>query len=249
MSHLSDVGFKVEKPEDIEKIISNFKIQAERKDFGNYFQYKLSDESGAHFYWYGQKKTFFRQEQIVGFIPAFKGGIKQEIKGVHLLSNKEYPLEPSLDLWVYNNSDEYPLIIDIVNYLEIKDKKIEGLKEINAILFAKDFEYFNDNDDFYQKYPKKNEKAHIPAPGMFIPTGTFSPKDDPGFKPHAECWCYGKILKEEKLENKLTGEYFYHFIMKTYAAEYDVVVDVKSVNVKPNIGAIIGGVFWPCTIL
>lgn len=248
MSHLSDIGFRVETTGDVGKIIFKFQNKAENKKFGKNFQFNLKDESGAVFYWYGRKKSFFVKEKIIGFIPAFKGEISQKVKVVHLLPNKKFPLEPSLRLWIYNNKEEYPLIVDMPNYLEIQRFKFEDLKEIHAVLFAQNFEYFTDEDEFFKKYPK-GDNVSVPAPGMFIPTGTFSPKNDPKFKEQAKCWCYGRVIKEEKLENKLTGEYFYHFIMKTYAADYDVVVDVKDVNTKPNIGAIIGGEFWICAII
>jgi hypothetical protein len=48
--------------------------------------------------------------------------------------------------------------------------------------------------------------------------------------------------------NGITGLEFYHFVMQTYAATYDVVVgadeDMDLNNIK-----IIGGNFWPCVIL
>ena len=78
---------------------------------------------------------------------------------------------------------------------------------------------------------------------MFIPSGTFSPSNDPNFQPHAECYCYGKVVSIETLTNEFSGLEFRHMIMDTCAAKYDVLVDFSYAN-KIEVGDIVGGPFW-----
>lgn len=249
MSHFTDIGFRVERQEDIITLFSSFKHESKKQVFGKYIQYITQDESGARLYWYYRKGSLFHKEQFLGVMPAFKGSLSQNIRKPGLIPNHDWPLEPSLDLWVNNSetNDEYPLVVDISNYLEVQNSDLTKLTHINGTLFANHFEFYKSEDEFWKRNPKK-DGVHIPAPGMFIPTGTFSPKNDSNFIPHAECWCYGKIVNAEKLINKLTGLEFYHFIMETLAATYDVVVGPQ-IPIDLGRVTIIGGTFWPCTIL
>ncbi|MDE2145026.1 MAG: hypothetical protein KGJ01_03655 [Patescibacteria group bacterium] len=102
--------------------------------------------------------------------------------------------------------------------------------------------------DFYTTFFKDNGVA-TPSSEMFVPTGTFPPKKDPNFKPHSDCWCYGKVISVDKKVNTLTNLEYYHFTMKTYGATYDVVSGMNKIPHEPQIGSIIGGRFWICAKL
>lgn len=249
MSHFSDIGFKVEGPGDILCLFSEVKDVSIKQEFGKYIQYITDNGSRGYLYWYFKKSNLFHKEEFLGVMPAFKDSTSQCVRDIKLKPNKEWTLEPSLDLWITKpeTGEEYPLIIDIANYLEAQNDNFTKLGSVQVTLFANSFECYKNEEEFWKQYPKKDE-IHIPAPGMFIPTGTFSPNGDHNFKPHAECWCYGKVTKAEKLVNQITKNEFCHFIIETCAASYDVVTRVEDgVNLKDI--AIIGGVFWPCVIL
>ena len=249
MSHFRDIGFDVERKEDIMCLFSEVRGLSRKQEFGKYIQYITDDGSGARLYWYFRKGNLFRKEEFLGITPAFQGSTSQHIRDPEFKPNQEWPLEPSLDLWINNSetNEEYPLIVDVVNYLEVQNKDFTKLSNIKATLFANTFEYYQREEEFWKQYPKKNY-VHVPAPGMFIPTGTFSPNDNQNFKSHAECWCYGKVIKSQKLVNQITKNEFYHFVMETYAANYDIVTQIKgTIDLKQV--TIIGGIFWPCAIL
>lgn len=249
MSHLSDIGFVVNNPEEMARLFFDFKKTCKRQVSDKFVQYVLEDKSGARLYWLFKKVGLFGKEEFVSFIPSFKGDLVQRIRAPKLKPNQKSPLEPSLDLWITDpeENQEYPLIVDISNYLEVKDTDFSKLGSIRVVLFADSFEYFENKNEFNVRYPRKSEHQ-FPSPGMFIPTGTFSPKNNPDFIQHAACWCYGEVIKSATLLNQLTGKEFFHFIMKTYAATYDVVTEAnEKINLK-KVG-IIGGEFWPCAIV
>lgn len=200
--------------------------------------------SGAQLNWFTSKPSLFKRESLLGVDPSFTGKNVQKVKYAKLIPNKKYPCEPSLSVYVYDNeNNEYPLIMDMYNYLEKRDIDFSKVSKVTVTLFAKVFESFEDKSIFWKKYPR-GEKISIPAPGMFIPTGTFSPVNDPAFIPHAECWCYGEVISFSKLINNISGGEYYHFVMKTLAASYDLVVDTKLVKGDPRKFEIIGGTFW-----
>ncbi len=249
MSHFTDVGFQIEEKEDIARLFEHVKSISRKQEFGKYVQYVTEDSSGACLYWHFTRGGLFSQEKFMGVTPTFVGKLSQHIREPRFKPNAEWPLEPSLELWVSNpqTNEEYPLIVDMVNYLEVQSMDFTKLESIKIVLLANSFEYFLNEDDFWKKYPKK-DKVHFPAPGMFIPTGTFSPNDNPNFEPHAECWCYGKVIKAEKLFNRITNHEFYHFTMEAYAATYDVITH-STQPIDLNDVAIVGGTFWPNAIL
>ncbi len=250
MNHLADIGFEVKNPGELAHIFSELKDVSKKQIFGKYIQYVIEDQSGARLYWICKKTGLFRKkEEFVSFIPAFKCDSFQSIRALKLKPNLEFPLEPSLDLWISDSEleEEYPLIVDIANYLEVQNQDFTKLDKIQTALFVNSFEHYESEDAFGVRYPKRG-KVQFPSPQMFVPSGTFPPKNDPRFIPHAEGFGYGKVIKAEKLVNQITGKEFYHFTMKTYAATYDVVAQIEE-DIDLTKVQIIGGNFWPCTIL
>ena len=249
MNHLADIGFGVKSPDELAHVFSKLKDVSQKKISGKYIQYVTEDPSGARLYWIFRKTGLFRKEEFVSFIPAFKGDSFQSIRALKFKPNTEWPLEPSLDLWISDSElgEEYPLIVDVANYVEVQNQDFTKLDKIQTVLFVNSFEHYENEDAFSVRYPKKG-KVQFPSSLMFVPSGTFSPKKDPLFVPHAEGFGYGRVMKAEKLVNQITGKEFHHFIMKTYAATYDVVAQIEE-DIDLTKVQIIGGNFWPCTIL
>ena len=246
MSHFSSIGYRIDSPDELDQLSDSLKAKSTKKEFGKYTQYVADDESGSQLFWHTEKSFPFGKEQGLGMTPAFKGKCIQKIKEAHFRPDVPYKFEPLLFVWVYDDDgSEYPLAVDLLNDLEIKDKDVDSFEVMQATLFAEEIEFFPNEDAFWKKYPKK-EKISFPSPGMFIPTGTFSPKDDPEYKPHAACWCYGEVISSERLVNKFTDISFWHLVMKTYAASYDIVADINMFDAQPKKGGIVGGKFWIC---
>ena len=227
---------------------------SQKKKIGAYYKYTYNDPSGAQVFIYS-KAGFFKKEEFFCAFPGFEGKGIQKIwsaeepgldgyeYGARIINEEKCEVEGTLSCWVHNEKDEeYPLLIDIQNYLETMEKKTSEIKRVQITLFPHQFEHYKTEQDFRKKYPK-GEKNPFPSPGMFIPSGTFSPKNYPNFKPHAECYCYGRVEFAETLKNEFSGLEFQHVIIDTYGAKYDVLVDWTHKQ-DIEIGDIVGGFFW-----
>ena len=138
MNHLADIGFGVKSPDELAHVFSKLKDVSQKKISGKYIQYVTEDPSGARLYWIFRKTGLFRKEEFVSFIPAFKGDSFQSIRALKFKPNPEWPLEPSLDLWISDSElgEEYPLIVDVANYVEVQNQDFTKLDKIQTVLLC-----------------------------------------------------------------------------------------------------------------
>jgi hypothetical protein len=242
------IGYDIANPEAINDFIASNLPNAQATQFGNITQHYLNDSvAGTELHFYSHmEKSFLGKEkrQVFCILPSFKGSTRQGVRNVQLMMpNKNCEACASLYLWVSKDGEEYPLIVALPNYFEIQNNDFSVINEVGTTLFPREFRYWKSEADF--KSDTKNPMSKF-AVKSFIPSGTFSPKDDPNFVLKAECICNGIIKSIEKKTNSTTNKKFYHFVVDTYAAEYDVVIHESFFDMEPEVNWIIGGVFWVC---
>jgi hypothetical protein len=189
---------------------------------------------------------------FVDLVPGFDGSVYQEVNSVKYIENQSTGFEKNISLWMGKDQDGggYPLIVALPGYYLENIGKLESVEKIQITLFSYgNIEYYKNENEFEEKYPK-NEQGIGLGSQMFIPSGSFPPLNEKSeenkedFVPQPECLCYGKVVSAEKLTNKIGGGDFWHIVLDTYSAKYDVVADAEMLSECPKVGEIIGGSFY-----
>lgn len=261
-TNFSNIGFKINFSELDNRQVGEmlfslfkdkFKHQSKKIEINDdYIAYKTKDESGGVLYWYIKRHFLYGKLSFVDLVPGFDGSVYQEVNSVKYIENQSTGFEKNISLWVGKDQDGggYPLIVALPGYYLENIGKLESVEKIQITLFSLgNIEYYKNENEFEEKYPK-NEQGIGLGSQMFIPSGNFSPLDEKSeenkedFVPQPECLCYGKVVSAKKLTNKIGGGDFWHIVLDTYSAKYDVVADVELLKEEPKAGEIIGGSFY-----
>lgn len=261
-TNLTNIGYKIDftgydNQQIIKMLFSLFKKNYKRRSkkieiSDNYVAYKTKDESGGVLYWYVKRNIFHGGLTFTDLAPGFDGKTYQEVNSLKYIENQSTGFEKLISLWMGKDQDGggYPLIVALPGYYLENIGKLESVEKIQITLFSYgNIEYYKNENEFEQKYPK-NEQGIGLGSQMFIPSGSFPPLNEKSeenkedFVPQPECLCYGKVVSAVKLTNKIGGGDFWHIVLDTYSAKYDVVADAEILSECPKAGEIIGGSFY-----
>lgn len=261
-TNFSNIGFNInfsglDNKQVVEMLFSlfkdKFKHQSKKIEINDdYIAYKTKDESGGVLYWYIKRHFLYGKLSFVDLVPGFDGNVYQEVNSVKYIENQNTGFEKIISLWMGKNRDDggYPLTVALPGYYLENISKLDSVEKIQITLFSfNNIEIYKNEEEFEKSHPR-NEQGIGMSSKVFIPSGNFPPfneeseenKED--FVPQPECLCYGKVVSAEKLPNKIGGGDFWHIILDTYAAKYDVVADAELLKEEPKEGEIIGGSFY-----
>ncbi len=244
MSHLSDIGFIVQSPEDFGVIMHTALING-KSYLGKGCEYKLwKIDSGVEI-WVSQTRGLFKRKSEPGFHPHFVGKTRNLVKIKKIIIyNPTYPTQGEYLVWANQSADkvkegaqEYPYVFESPDFL-LNSAKEDELVNVQITAFAEEF-YAFDNVDEYQK-----GENHMLAPQAFIPSGTFKPDGEEINPPEARAVLTGIVKEVHDSLNLHTGNHFIWLIVESLDANYDVVVDPSLLNKVPKIGGVIFGSFW-----
>ena len=243
MNDFLAIGYNID---DIEAFFGESFSKLKKTEYINFVEYYIKDNNKkSELYLYTEVKKSFLWKKTENFLcakPSFCGITKQSVKKLDFVFSNECPLCVSLNLWVGKNGEDYPLRVDVPNYLEIKDIDLSIINNISITLFPHQLSYWPD----VQSFEKEAEKTKMAVKSL-IPSGTFSVKEnDKDFKPSASCICNGIVISAEEITNEHTGLSLYHLVINTYGADYDVVVQKDALKELPKINSVVGGTFWVC---
>jgi hypothetical protein len=135
--------------------------------------------------------------------------------------------------WVYEDEVEaifqgfikdcdYPLNIQVVDKLLFP--KIEEDMEYNVeiVCFANDVQVYKTAEEFFAHHKMMSPKS-------IIPMGTFSLDDDEEVQT-SDVWMNGIIKRVERKINSYTGNAYYHLLIESLDADYDVLVAESLIN-------------------
>lgn len=245
MNHFSVIGYGTPSLEDLQTFLNKNLEKTEKKSVGDVILRHLVDGLGGgelFLYFRKNRKMFGVSNDLFCFIPSYKGKTVQNVKKVDLIFSKQCVACVGMNLWIERGNEEYPLIVDLPNYLENKEIDWKAVSQVQITLFPHELHHWKSIEDF------KNSDDPIAklATKSFIPSGTFSINNDPNFIQKAECICSGIVTFVEKKTNGFTGQDFFHLVIDTYAAEYDVVTETSVFKETPAVGSVVCGTFWVC---
>ena len=237
VSDFSSIGFNFEVFEDIYKLGKLASDRGERINIPlrGYYD-KLSTESGAELWAQNTK-----DHQGIGLHPAFNGECTIKVKARPFLeSSRLSELDGYYDCLLITSDQDYPLLFESPNFYQTALDGNEIIAEAQVTAFAKEVKIFTDEDE------KNNDEIWgFWAVQSFVPSGKFSPAgDDKSFEQHPRAIFSGFIRKVELKTNEITGNKFYHLIVESLSASYDVVVDPVLLPIEPKIGNIMSGEFY-----
>lgn len=246
MSHFSAIGFDIKSEEDTSLLIDDILKVATEYSTHEYLTYlRYTDPSGAEIWLCGNNQS----KSIVGAIPCFLSKTTQKvgINAVIPIENGEYGdgtvhgrLNPSEYDKKYGwNDGNYPVIIDVPNYLDYCDD--DKIHQAYLTLFAENVDIFDNENDF-DEWQKQDGREFNFSSEFFGPSGMFT--DDEQSKPTASVVAGLTVIEAEKRLNTLTNNEFYWCRASTYGGEYEAVFPLDMFDKTPEVGNIIFGSYW-----
>ncbi|HMQ01939.1 MAG TPA: hypothetical protein PKD79_02625 [Candidatus Doudnabacteria bacterium] len=236
VSDFSSIGFNFEAFEDIYKLGKLATDRGEQIEIpmrGSY--YKLSTESGAELW-----AQISKDNQGIGLHPGFNGECLIKVKAKPFLeSSRLSVLDGYYDSWLITDDQDYPLLFESPNFYQTSVSEDEIIVEAQVTAFAKEVKIFSSEEE-----RNKDEIWGLWATQSFTPSGKFSPNDDESFEQHPAAIFSGYIRKIELKRNEITSNKFYHLIVESLSASYDVVIDPSLLISEPQIGNILSGQFY-----
>lgn len=236
VSDFSSIGFNFEAFEDIYKLGKLATDRGEKIEIpmrGSY--YKLSTESGAELW-----AQISNDNQGIGLHPGFDGECVIRVKANPFLdSSRLSVLDGYYDCWLITDDQDYPLLFESPNFYQTSVSVDEVIAQAQVTAFAKEVKIFSNEEE-----RSKDEIWGLWATQSFTPSGKFSPNDDESFEQHPAAIFSGYIRKIELKRNEITGNKFYHLIVESLSASYDVVIDPSLLISEPQIGNILSGQFY-----
>ena len=237
VSDFSSIGFNFEVFEDIYKLGKLASDRGERINIPMRGYYdKLSTESGAELW-----AQISKDHQGIGLHPAFNGECTIKVKARPFLeSSRLSVLDGYYDCWLITSEQDYPLLFESPNFYQTALDGSDIIAEAQVTAFAKEVKIFTDEDE-----RKKDKIWGFWAPQSFVPSGTFSTKENyESFEQQPVAIFSGYIKKVLLKRNEITGNKFYHLIVESLSASYDVVADPALLLSEPQVGNILSGQFY-----
>ncbi len=207
----------------------------------------IKDQSGAELR-IGLLQNASGQAEIATMDPSFSGEGQTSVDVVGDVSDPaDEPFEVTIS--AHFSGDKTPIVFDLADPSEAG--AFAAGKTLDADITAFGFEpkIYSNADSFVAAQRKKHSKIMF-SPEFFVPSGTFYEKvggamPDNAKRPVSYADLAGKVLKSDLRTNSAGTRQFWWATVATYdGATMDVVMDPRSVTVKPVPGSIITGRFW-----
>lgn len=92
------------------------------------------------------------------------------------------------------------------------------------------------------------DKQHL-AVEHLIPTGTFSPTNDPDFQQSPRALLGGIVTACERCRNEISGQEYWHVTLHSLGIDYDILVAADEMEEAPVVGGVLHGAFWLTAML
>jgi hypothetical protein len=237
MSHFSDIGFTIETPEQLDRVLIRAISEGQAHRVSN----------GAYVHWQpGEGVELWVQtstdDQIVGLNPHFAGQGRLAIGVEDTVYNPIIPLDGAVIAWGTPpeagaiEKGLFQLMVDVPNFRLVEDRIVPQARcELQIAAFAHTIAAYADRDD----YKANSYKGGSFAPISFVPTGLLE-RDQIA----AEAFLSGVVRQARPLKNPVTGVPFYYMLVETLGGTMDVVADPALLPAPPVEGGIIQGEFW-----
>jgi hypothetical protein len=240
-SNFSTIGLPVASQEDLNALANRVAPLAERltAPSGEYFRW--SDLSGAEI-WLQVNAS----NEIVGMNPHYAGRSTVPVGlTARLAAAGPSELEGSFHGWADPAGDapdtgSYPFVFDAPDYRLHEELSLPARKQVQIAAFAHEIAAF-ETVAAYEASQTGDLKYDSQS---FIPTGLFTPADDPTVPPQARAIFAGHVLAADEKTNVLSGRAFYWALVETLGGAYDVVIDSSLLPGAPAVGGVISGAFW-----
>lgn len=240
-SHLSSIGFPVERPEDLGELAEQVGPKASA----------LAVKDGTYFRWTGSggEELWLQvnaDRELIGINPHFDGQSRIRVGVTARVSRKrDSELDGAFHAWASPGEKpaegEYPFIFDTPEAASYLDLEVPSIVEAQITAFAHELSLFASEEE--QAAAEIGDGLKLAA-RSFIPSGLFVDKGQEGAEPAAEAILTGQILQVELRTNELTGKSFWWAIVDTLGGQFDVVVDPVLVEREPVVGGFLSGSFW-----
>lgn len=152
------------------------------------------------------------------------------------------PCEGTLTGWpLMNKSDlesgAYPLDFASPDFDFARDRiKPRSISVFQVAAFAEDLECFANIEESSKKHPQIHE--------TFIPRSAIERLGE-NESPNPRGFIGGTILSAKRMRNFFSGLEFFHLLVRSYAADYDVVAPIEMLeDCPPKVGGIAIGTFY-----
>lgn len=240
-SHLSSIGFPLERPEELGELADQVgpKASALALKKGTYFRY-----TGA-----GGEQLWLQvnaDREIMGMNPHFDGPSRIRVGVTARVSRaSDTELDGAFHAWASPADNpmegEYPFIFDSPDAALYPDLEVPSIVEAQITAFAHELSLFDSEAAYDAANTGEGPKL---ASRSFIPSGLFIEPGQQGGEPAAEAVFTGQILQFETRTNEHTGHPFLWALVDTLGGQFDVVADPALVEQPPVVGGFLSGSFW-----
>lgn len=240
-SHLSSIGFPLERPEELGELADRVGPNASA----------LAVKKGRYFRWTGSggEELWLQVNahgELIGINPHFDGQSRIRVGVTTRVSRKrDTELDGAFHAWASPGEEPtdgaYPFIFDTPDAASYLDLEVPSIVEAQITAFAHELSLFDSEEE--QAAAETGGGLKL-ASRSFIPSGLFSDKEHQGAEPAAEAVFTGQILQVESRANELTGKPFLWALVDTLGGQFDVVADPVLVERDPVVGGFLSGSFW-----
>ncbi len=241
MSHLSDIGFGFNSPEEFLQFVHTVVNLDSNTGFvgpnGHYLLWTVGE--GIELWIHGNKDL-----QLNGCGIHYRGEGSMRMHVTQTFLSGGTPLHGCLYGWL-NPSDEnnpysgdYPFAASVPNFDYVAEPLL-----INPMVTVQIAAFVEKELRCYM-----SDGAYLSVEGRSAtPSDVFKPEwgpDDPPGNPTAQALCGGRILKVELKTNPTTNLDFWHLVVQTHGGTIDMVADPEVLRGKPVVGGICQASCW-----
>ncbi len=207
----------------------------------------IKDQSGAELR-IGLLRDVSGQAEIATMGPSFSGEGRTSVDVVGDVSDPaDKPFEVSIS--AHFSGDKTPIIFELADPSEAEAFVAGKTLAVDITVFGFEPQIYADANAFIAAQKKDHPKLTF-SPEFFVPSGTFYEKVGGAMpynakRPVAYADLAGKVLKSDLRTNAVGTRQFWWATIATYDGSImDVVMDPRSVAMKPAPGTIVTGRFW-----
>ena len=241
-NHFTNIGFPIHDEASFQRYAELAAEYGARVDTpgGGYIRWRAGE--GAELW-----LQLDRRDRAVGLVPHFAGRVRRRGAVTRVVRRpNESPLDGAMHGWANPRSDDpesgdYPLLFDLPDFDRVGALALPATVEVQLAAFAHSITVHESDEAFAAAQPSQSGMAAE----SFIPSGLFTPDDDPAAVQYSEAVFAGHVREAALRTNPVTGLRFWWARIQTYGGELDVVADPELVPPRgiPAGGVAYGG-FW-----
>lgn len=229
-SHYSDIGFFVEKVEDIADLINRF-YEKGNNVIAKHGDYRLIIIDDFIEFWVQIKRN-----KLIGLEFHYSSDNFIKIKfGGYIKNKKNSKMSGAIQI----NSNLCPIIVDVPNLDLYRNLKDGDILHMQIAAFAEELFIFNNKEEFYAAQEEEDIKY---STEFFIPTGMFN--TDKKNPPEGYAMFSGIIKSFERRVNSISSKEYYYFTVECQGLTFDILADKDFITKEPVVGGFLKGSFW-----